>query len=120
MMNTAQKGKKGENEAEVFFRKAGYSVLDRNYRRPQGEIDLIIRKDNEIVFAEVKHWTSYTAESIEQGIPRRKMRRIMETSKFFLREHPEFDDFHIRYDILFLPGGGEKAYHIEDAFREEG
>jgi putative endonuclease len=119
-MTSAEKGKKGEKAAEKFFLDAGYTLVARNYRKPCGEIDLIIRKNDELVFAEVKRWTSYSEDSLEQGIPRRKMKRIMETSKYYLAEHPQFDGFSIRYDVLFLPGTGRKVYHIQDAFREEG
>jgi putative endonuclease len=119
-MNSAEKGKKGEEEAGKFFCDAGYHVLAKNYRKPRGEIDLIVGKDDELVFAEVKCWASYTEEALEHGIPRRKMKRIVETSKYYLAEHPEFDGFSIRYDVLFVPGTGRKVHHIQDAFREEG
>ncbi|MDR3199877.1 MAG: YraN family protein [Spirochaetales bacterium] len=120
MMTTFEKGRQGEEEALAFFQEEGYTALERNYRRPRGEIDLIVRRGDEIIFAEVKRWASLSAGDLEQGIPRRKMRRIMETSKFYLMEHPEFDGFSIRYDVLFVPGTGRKVHHIQDAFREEG
>ncbi|MDR1626443.1 MAG: YraN family protein [Spirochaetia bacterium] len=119
-MTSAEKGKKGEEEAERFFLGAGYTVLARNYRKPCGEIDLIVQKGDGLVFAEVKRWTSYAEDSLEQGIPQRKIRRIVETSKCYLYEHPQFDGFSIRYDVLFVPGTGRKVHHIQDAFREEG
>ncbi|MDR1931804.1 MAG: YraN family protein [Spirochaetales bacterium] len=119
-MTTSEKGRRGEEEALAFFLKGGYTVLEKNYRKSRGEIDLIVRKDDELVFAEVKHWTSFDAGELEQGIPRRKIKRIVETSKFYLMEHPGFDGFSIRYDVLFVPGTGRKVHHIQDAFREEG
>jgi putative endonuclease len=119
-MTSAEKGKRGEEDAEIFFKDAGYTVLARNYRKPCGEIDLIVRKGDELVFAEVKRWTSYAEDSLEQGIPRKKMERIVRTSKYYLREYPQFEGFAIRYDVLFVPGTGRKVHHIQDAFREEG
>ena len=119
-MNSSEKGRIGEKEAVVFFQEAGYTVLEKNYRRPGGEIDLIVAKAGELVFVEVKHWTSYDEESLERGIGKRKRQKIMKTSKHYLWEHPEFDDCVIRYDVLFVPGTGRKARHIQDAFREEG
>ena len=119
-MTSSQKGKIGEKEAVDFFRQTGYTVLAKNYRGNRGEIDLVAAKDDELVFVEVKRWTSYGAESLERGIGRQKRRRIVETSKLYLLEHPEFDDYSIRYDVLFVPGTGRGARHIEDAFREEG
>jgi len=119
-MTSSQKGEIGEEEAAEFFRQAGYTVLQKNYRGKRGEIDLVAAKDSELVFVEVKRWTSYGADSLERGIGPRKRHRIMETSKQYLLEHPEFDDCSIRYDVLFVPGTGRKVCHIEDAFREEG
>ena len=119
-MTSTQKGRIGEKEAADFFRKMGYSVLAKNYRGRRGEIDLVAAKDGGLVFVEVKRWTTYGAESLERGISQRKRQRIVETSKRYLLEHPEFDDCSIRYDVLFVPGTGRKACHIQDAFREEG
>jgi putative endonuclease len=119
-MTSSEKGQKGEEEAEKFFQDAGYTVLAKNYLKPGGEIDLIVRKGDELVFAEVKSWASYGEDSLEQGIPRQKIKRIVRTSKFYLAEHREFDGFFIRYDVLFVPGTGRKVHHIQDAFREEG
>ena len=119
-MTTSEKGRKGEEEAAVFFGALGYTVVERNYRGPRGEIDLIVRKDDELVFAEVKRWASLEKDTLEQGIPRRKRHRIVKTSKAFLAEHPEFDGFSIRYDVFFVPGTGRETHHIQDAFREEG
>ena len=47
-------GKIGENLAKTFLMKQGFSILDRNYRIPQGEIDLVAKKDKILHFIEVK------------------------------------------------------------------
>jgi putative endonuclease len=119
-MTSFQKGKRGEEEAAGFFYTQGYTVRERNYRGPRGEIDLIVQKGDELVFAEVKRWTSYAEDTLEQSLAQRKRQRIVETSKRYLFEHPEFDGFSIRYDVLFVPGTGREVHHIKDAFREEG
>ena len=53
-VSSYQKGQKGENRAAAYLRLRGYRVLERNYRVPQGEIDLIARKGDALVFVEVK------------------------------------------------------------------
>jgi putative endonuclease len=47
-------GKTGENIAVTFLMKQGFTILDRNYRIPQGEIDIVAKKDNVLRFVEVK------------------------------------------------------------------
>ncbi len=47
-------GSNGEKVAEVYFKKRGHKILDKNYRKLRGEIDLITLKDNTIHFVEVK------------------------------------------------------------------
>jgi putative endonuclease len=47
-------GRRGEDCAAEFLERAGYTVLARNWRCGQGEIDLIVTKDGDIVFVEVK------------------------------------------------------------------
>lgn len=47
-------GKIGESIAKTFLMKHGFEVLDQNYRIKQGELDLIVKKDNVLHFVEVK------------------------------------------------------------------
>lgn len=118
-MSTVEKGRVGENLADVYFSGLGYDVIARNYRRGRGEIDLVLRKNDEIVFVEVKYWSAYSEDAIEYGINPGKRARILRSSRHFLMENPQYDEFHIRYDVLFLPGTGKTARHIRDAFGED-
>jgi putative endonuclease len=118
-MNTVEKGRKGETLAENYFKERGFSVIQRNYRRGRGEIDLILRKESDLVFVEVKYWTSLSSEDMEYGIGIEKKRRILSTSKLFLLENPEYDGSGIRYDVLFIPESAQDVVHLEDAFRED-
>jgi putative endonuclease len=118
-MNTVEKGRKGEAIAECYFTKKGYAVIRKNYRKGRGEIDLILGKEGEIVFVEVKHWPALSGENMEYGIGFEKKRRILSTSKLFLLENPEYDESRIRYDVLFIPESEKDMVHLTDAFREE-
>lgn len=53
-MGTSELGRLAENLAEEFLKKRGFTILDRNFRKPWGEIDIVAKKDNVMVFVEVK------------------------------------------------------------------
>ncbi len=118
-MNTARKGRAGEDFAVDFFTRKGYGVIARNFRRGRGEIDLIVGRNDEVVFVEVKHWTSYGTEAIEYGVNGEKTKRILNVAKIFAAENPACDGCRMRFDVLFVPGSERDAVHFEDAFREE-
>ncbi len=117
-MNTARKGREGEDYAAEFFSRRGYGILARNFRRGRGEIDLIVRGEDGIVFVEVKHWTAYGADAMEQAIDTGKARKIVDAAKMFMAENPGYEDCGLRFDVLFVTGPGEEAVHYRDVFRE--
>ena len=112
------KGNAGEDKAVVFLEKNGYIILKRNFKKPFGEVDIIGRKDDVLVFAEVKSWNHLDASSIGQALNRKKMRTIINISRAFLMENPSFNDFHIRYDVIFIGREGALS-HIPSAFTED-
>jgi putative endonuclease len=54
-MSSTDTGRKAEKAASVYLEMRGYKVLERNWRRPDAEIDIIAKKDNVIYFVEVKY-----------------------------------------------------------------
>lgn len=65
--DTQKTGKLGENIAERFLMKHGFSILDRNYTKKWGEIDIIAKKERKLYFIEVK---SVTRETLNTFIPK--------------------------------------------------
>ena len=118
-MNTFEKGRKGEAIAESYFKARGFTVLRKNYRKGRGEIDLILGKEREIVFVEVKHWPALSEDNMEYVIGFSKKNRILSTSKMFLLENPEYEESEIRFDVLFIPEMEKDIVHLTDAFRED-
>ena len=57
-MNTTQTGRKAEIAASNYLVMRGYKILERNWRRPSCEIDIIATKDNQVFFVEVKYRAS--------------------------------------------------------------
>ena len=119
-MNRRRQGAAGEAEAARFLEQAGYQILERNYRTRAGEIDLIARKGNLLVFVEVKMRSSEAFGRPEEAIDSRKQKKIIEIAQVYLAEHPcAAQD--IRFDVIALTsrGAGRHIEHFEDAFRVE-
>jgi putative endonuclease len=113
-MNRRSRGSSGEEQAQAYLQSQGYSVLARNFRTRRGEVDLVARCGDRLVFVEVKSWASYQEDSLEYAIGAWKRRRIVEVSRRFLLEHPQPDGIRIAYDVILLRRG--RVNHIQDAF----
>lgn len=86
-----------------------------------GEIDIIAREGESLVFVEVKSLPGGDVETLVGELGPRKRSRIVRTAKYFLMEHPEYESCLIRFDVLALDVPGlEPVYHIRGAFSESG
>ncbi|MDR3138301.1 MAG: YraN family protein [Treponema sp.] len=115
-MNSSGIGREGENRAREILEKAGMRIIARNVRSRQGEIDLVALEGEVIVFVEVKTWSAYGFDGLEYGIDRKKQRRIIETAKYFLSVHREYNGMTVRFDVVFI--GPEAITHLVSAFME--
>ena len=118
-MNTKITGNAGEEKATQYLLKQGYSIIERNFRTKGGEVDIIAGKDNVVVFVEVKSLPNGTPELLQTELNRRKLQRIVKSSKCFLLKHRQYSNNYVRYDVIVLDMPGfEAVYHIENAFTE--
>ena len=113
-------GKYGEDLSVDFLYNLRYEILERNYRCKIGEIDIICKNENTIIFVEVK--TRYTDKfgSARCAINYQKRKNIINVSKYYLLAKYKFD-YLIRYDVievfLTLKKDIYNINHIIDAFR---
>ncbi len=118
-ISTKQIGNNGEDRAVRFLESNGYSVLERNYRAPGGEIDVIVKKDDTLVFVEVKTLPNGNPELLSLVLDVRKQKRIIKTAKRFLLKYRQYSNSYIRFDVIVLDMPGfPGVYHIENAFSE--
>ena len=115
MMNNREKGSSYEQQAASFFRNLGYEILEQNYRRKTGEIDLIARDGRTIVFAEVKYRKCLSKGYPEEAVSAEKIRRIRRTAQWYLAEHrlPE-QGTACRFDVVSILD--QEIRHIRNAF----
>ena len=118
-MNTRIIGNEGENRAAAFLEAKGFSIIERNWRTKDGEIDIIAYKDESLVFVEVKSLPNGSPELLQTELNRGKLQRIVKTSKRFLLKHRQYSNSYVRYDVIVIDMPGyPQAYHIENAFTE--
>jgi putative endonuclease len=114
--NSVNQGREGENRAVEALQAAGMSVIARNFRSRQGEIDIIALDGETLVFVEVKAYSRFGFESLAYSINPKKQRRIIETAKYFLSINRQYYGRAIRFDIVFI--GNEAISHLASAFME--
>ena len=86
-MKRRDTGIQGEKIARDFLKKRGYHILETNYRCPQGEIDIIARHKDYLVFIEVRTKRSLNFGSPEESITRTKKERLRKTARQYLQSH---------------------------------
>ncbi|AEF86397.1 conserved hypothetical protein [Treponema primitia ZAS-2] len=109
-------GREGETRAAAALEEKGMEIIARNFRSRTGEIDIIARDGDIIVFIEVKTWSSFGFEELRIGLNEKKQRRIIETAKYFLSEHREYNEMSIRFDVVFI--NHHDITHLASAFME--
>lgn len=113
-MNSKAKGKAGENQASNYLEKAGYEVLERNFRHGRGEIDLIVLWKNELlVFVEVKMRSRTDFGEPEHFVDENQQYKIRDAADHYIDAINWQKD--IRFDIISVDSKGQ-LNHIEDAF----
>jgi putative endonuclease len=84
-------GRLGEKMAGEFLTKKGYQILERNFRTRFGEIDLIVTKNNVLVFVEVKLKIGEDFGTPEEMIDKKKLWQVEKTAQRFLIENPSYE-----------------------------
>ncbi len=105
-------GRLAEDAALAFLENNGLHLLARNARYSVGEIDLILRHGDTVVFAEVRQRKSDAFGGAAQSIDRRKMRKCALAAQCWLKQHPRHAQAPCRFDAVLLTGR-EAAWKID-------
>lgn len=95
-------GRQGEALARSFLETLGYAYVTRNWHCRAGEIDLIMRDGDEIVFVEVKTRHGERAGRAEDAVPRSKARKMLAAGEWYITKHPDFHDLFWRCDLIAI------------------
>ena len=89
-MGVKQTGKRAEDSAVEALEKAGYAIVERNWRCANGEIDIVAKQGGEIVFVEVRSRIDGAQEGIEaalESVGRGKQTRLMRLAQTYIDSH---------------------------------
>ncbi len=112
-LSNRARGRWGEDLAARHYLRSGYEVLDRNWRSPTGELDLVLFDGSSYVFSEVKARRTADFGPASAAVTVAKQRRIRQLAVEWLRAH-DVNAHSIRFDVVAITGTDLEL--ITDAF----
>lgn len=109
------RGRGAERWAAWWLRLKGFRILAQGFRVPQGEVDLIARRGDLVVFVEVKR--RHALDSAAAAIGGRQRERIRRAAEAFLQRHPPLAGCRLRFDAVLLTPR-RPPRHLADAWRQ--
>ena len=110
-------GKKGEIIAANYLKKQKYKILEMNYKNKIGEIDIIAKDKDYLVFVEVKTRISSAFGDQLEEIDEEKQFKIRNVATMYLMKNKLLDKVPIRFDAIAILGDTDhEIRHIQDAF----
>lgn len=110
------KGKQGEFITEVYLRKNGYKIIRKNFKALNTETDIIAKKDDDLVFIEVKSRNSFDYGRPSEAVDNKKIKKLRLNAKLFISKYE--DTYRgIRFDVIEVDLTSSKVInHIKYAF----
>lgn len=112
-------GQQCETLAAQYLQNKGYEIVSRNFRTPIGETDLIVSRQQQLVFVEVRARRQSNFMHPLESIDAKKIARLRRSAEIFLqrRENRRFQKgYDIRFDFICVTGGSQQQIdHVENA-----
>jgi putative endonuclease len=108
------RGRGAETLAALLLMLKGHRILARRQRTSVGEIDLIARKGNALIFVEVK--ARATRDAGREALMPRQRQRITRAAEAFVGGRPDLAGLIWRFDLIVVAGGW-RLWHVKDAWR---
>ena len=113
--NNRSVGTRYETMAAVYLEQKGYTIVERNYRRRGGELDIVAAKDGMLIICEVKYRRTGEHGSPLEAVDARKQRQISRMTAHYLVSHGYRREVPVRFDVIGI-SGDDGIEHIENAF----
>ena len=114
-MNRRAVGSRFEEMAADYLEAQGLAILTRNYRCRLGEIDLVAREGETLVFIEVKYRRGNACGAPEEAVHTAKQQRIRRVAQWYLMDQQLPVETCCRFDVVAVDGGG-RLTHYRNAF----
>jgi putative endonuclease len=108
-----QIGQRAEDIAVDFLRARGLEILERNYRRRLGELDIVARDGDVLVIVEVRSRASACFGGAAASVDRRKQQRLVRAAAQLLQQRRDFSHLRVRFDVISVSEAGLAAPHVE-------
>ena len=123
MVTTREQGQYTESLACEYLENKGFKLIEKNFTCRLGEIDLIMKDNNSIVFVEVRYRRSINFGSGIESITTSKQKKLIKTASLYLQQHDKLNKYPSRFDIVSITGNIETSnlnnidfYWVENAF----
>lgn len=100
ILSSYLKGVKSEDLVAQHFESVGFSLIKKRYKTKYGEIDLILRKNQSILFVEVKSRNKNV--SLDNVITQKQLMRNYSAAEFFLSENYQYQDYECQFDLVIV------------------
>ncbi len=104
MINKREVGSFFEEKAIRFLEEQGFIILEKNFRCKIGEIDIVAKEGQYLVFIEVKYRKSIRLGHPMEAVDTRKQQKILRTSDYYRMKNRIGDNIPIRYDVIWELG----------------
>lgn len=106
----AAAGRAAEDRALKELSAAGLRLVARNFRCRLGEIDLVMREGDTLVFVEVRQRRNARFGDAAESVTAAKQRKLQAAAAMFVAWHPAWRDMPMRFDLFALDGDADGAY----------
>ena len=113
-MNNRKQGNDFEGLAADYLKRQGYDIIQQNFYCKMGEVDIIARDDQYLVFVEVKYRKSARAGTAAEAVNFNKMRKISRCADVYMMQNKMSGDTSVSFDVVAIEEGHLK--HYKNAF----
>lgn len=113
-----RRGRWAEDLACDYLRRSGLDLVARNYRGVRGEIDLVMRRRDTLIFVEVRYREREDYGTGAESVDRSKRGKLLATARQYLQHHDPGGSLPCRFDVVSITRRGDapRIEWIQNAF----